>query len=107
MTGGLMTMKFIQSPHEIPLNEDMIPIIAGDQDVKMIRVIADDHTGSCFLQDRGWNSTRIVIVFDQPHPMWGESFVTKHFLFVTPGTMYWGHEGNSIKISTMLETVYD
>ena len=99
-------MEITQNPHEIPLNEDMIPIIAGDRDLKMIRVIADGHLGSCFLQDRGWNSTRIVIVFDQPHPAWGESFVTKHFLFERPGKMYWGHEGNSIKISTILETVY-
>ena len=78
-------MKISQNPHEIPLNEDMIPIITGDQDLKMIRVFADGYPGSCFLQDRGWNSTRIVIVFDQPHPAWGESFVTKHFLFETPG----------------------
>ena len=99
-------MKITQNPHKIPLNEHMIPIIAVDQDLKMIRVIADDHPASCFLQDRGWNSTRIVIVFDQPHPMWGESFVTKHFLFERPGKMYWGHEGNHIKISAILETVH-
>ena len=46
-------MKITQNPHEIPLNEDMIPIITGDQDLKMIRVIADGYLGSCFLQDRG------------------------------------------------------
>jgi len=85
--GGLITMKITQNQHEIPLNEDMIPIIRGDQDLKMIRVIADGYLASYFLQDRGWNSTRIVIVFEQPHPAWGKSFVTKHFLFKTPGKM--------------------
>ena len=70
-----------------------------------IRVIVDGHPGSCFLEDRGWNSTRIVIVFDQPHPMWGESSVTKHFLFEAPGRMYWGMRAIFIKISTILETV--
>jgi hypothetical protein len=100
-----MTMEITRNPLEIPLKEDMIPIIAGDQVLKMIRVIADGNPGSCFLQDRGWNSTRIVIVFDQPHPIWGKSFVTKHFLFERPGRMYWGHDGNHIKISAILETV--
>lgn len=99
-------MEITQNPHEIPLNEDMIPIVAGDDDLKMIRVIADGQSGSCFLQDRGWNSTRIVFVFDHLHPKWGKIFVTKHFQFERPGTMYWGHEGNSIKVSTILETVY-
>ena len=99
-------MKITQNPHEIPLNEDMIPIIAGDQDLKMIKVVADGYSGYCFLQDRGWNSIRIVIEFDQTHPTWGESFVTKHFLFEKPGKMYWGHEGNFIKISAILETVH-
>ena len=99
-------METTQIPHEIPLDEDMIPMIAGDQDLKMIRVIADGHPGACFLQDRGWNSTRIVIVFDQLRPVYGESFVTKHFLFVIPGKMYWGHEGSCMKISTILETVF-
>ncbi len=99
-------MGSTQNPHEIPLNEDMIPIIAGDQDLKMIRVTADGKQGSCFLQDRGWNSTRIVIVFDQLHPRWGESFVTKHFLFESPGKMYWGNGGEHINISAILETVY-
>jgi hypothetical protein len=102
----MMTMKITQNPHEVPLSEDMIPIIAGDHDLKMIRVVADGYPGSCFLQDRGWNSTRIVIVFDRPHPTWGESFVTKHFLFERPGKMYWGHQGDFIRISAFLETVY-
>lgn len=99
-------MEITPKPHEIPLNEDMIPIIRGDQELKMIRVIADGQPGTCFLQDRGWNSTRIVIVFEQSNPTWGESFVTKHFFFERPGKMYWGHEGNFIKISAILETVY-
>ena len=99
-------MKITQHPHAIPLNENMIPIIVGNQDLKMIRVIADGYKGSCYLLDRGWNSTKIVIVFDQPHPVWGESLITKHFLFVKPGKMYWGHEGKSMVISAILETVY-
>ena len=78
-------MEITQNPHKIPLNEDMIPIIAGDQDLKMIRVIADGHLGACFLQDRGWNSTRIVIVFDQPRPAWAGIIRDQALPFRNPG----------------------
>ena len=98
-------MKISQNPYEIPLNEDMIPTTNMEGDLRMIRVKVDGYFGSCFLHDRGWNSTKIVILFDQSHPTWGEAFMTKHFIFERPGRMYWGHEGNYVEIHTFLFTI--
>lgn len=83
------------------ITEQMIPIVSGDEEYKTIRIVVDGNPARCFLQDRGWNSTKIVILFDNNHPLWGDYFTTKYFDFVEPGKMRWGHEGDSIKIIQM------
>lgn len=83
------------------ITEQMIPMASGDEEHKTIRIVVDGNPARCFLQDRGWNSTKIVILFDISHPIWGEYFTTKYFHFVEPGKMRWGSEGDSMKIIQM------
>ncbi len=83
---------------KIGITEEMIPIVVGNEDVEMIRVIVDDHLASCFLHNRGWGSTKVVIMFDEKHPRWDKCFTTKYFLFEHPGKMKWGHDGEYMNI---------
>ena len=85
----------------ILITEEMIPILSGNDNPEMIRIIVDEHPARCFLQDRRWNSTKIVILFDKPHPLWGDYFTTKYFDFIEPGSMRWGHNEEKMKISKM------
>ena len=45
----------------------------------------------------GW-STRLLLVFDPPHPEWGARFQTKHFELEGPGRIGWGHEGAHFQV---------
>ena len=47
----------------------------------------------------------MVILFDKPHPRWGENFTTKYFLFDCPGKMVWGHNGECMDIDAVLMIV--
>ena len=86
---------------KILITEEMIPIVSGNGEPKKIRIVVDEQTARCFLLDRGWNSTKIVILFDKPHPVWNEFFTTKHFDFIEPGKMKWGHDNEIMSISKM------
>jgi len=87
---------------KILITEEMIPIVSGNGEPKTIRIVADGHTARSFLLDRGWNSTKIVILFDKSHPLWGDYFTTKHFYFIEPGSMRWGHNEEMMKISNII-----
>jgi len=87
----------------IGITEKMIPKVVDNEDAEMIRVIIDDHLASCFLHDRGWASTKVVIMFDEEHPRWGKCFATKYFLFERPGKMKWGHDGECMNIEKYVE----
>mgnify|MGYP006145793859 FL=1 len=84
---------------KILITEEMIPIVYDNGEPKTIRIVVDEHPARCFLRDRGWNSTKIVILFDNPHPVWNEFFTTKHFDFIEPGKMHWGYNEEVMKIS--------
>ena len=86
------------SDRRIQITEEMIPIASGNDEPKTIGIIVDKYPARCFLLDRGWNSTKIVILFDESHPMWEKVFTTKYFDFVEPGKMRWGHNGEVMKI---------
>ena len=98
-------MKLAQNQHKIAITEEMIPIAVGDDEVKMVRITVDGRPASCFLSERVWGSTKVVIVFDQEHPRWGEYFTTKYFWFDEPGKMHWGHDGDHMKIEATLLTI--
>ena len=84
---------------KILITEEMIPIVYDNGEPKTIRIVVDEHPARCFLRDRGWNSTKIVILFDNPHPVWNEFFTTKHFDFIETGKMHWGYNEEVMKIS--------
>ena len=87
---------------KILITEEMIPIVSGKDGPKTIKIVVDKHHARCFLQDRGWNSTKIVILFDKPHPVWGDYFTTKYFHFVEPGEMKWGYDNKIMKIESLI-----
>ena len=98
-------MKITQNPHKIAITEEMIPIVVGNDEIRMVKVTVDQYSAGCFLMDRVWYSTKIVIVFDEPHPRWNEYFTTKYFRFDEPGRMLWGHEGECMNMEAILLTV--
>ena len=44
------------------------------------------------------SSEKVVIEFDNDHPRWGYTFLTKYFEFTEPGNMSWGHDGEKMEI---------
>jgi hypothetical protein len=98
-------MKITRNPHKIAITEEMIPIVVGNDEIRMVRVTVDGCSASCFLHDRVWYTTKVVIVFDQEHQRWGDYFTTKYFMFKEPGKMHWGHEGEFMEIEATLMTV--
>ena len=98
-------MKITRNPHKIAITEEMLPVVVGNDDVRMVRVTVDGHQAACFLHDRVWYTTKVVILFDEGHPRWGEYFTTKYFTFKQPGRMHWGHRGESMEIEATLLTV--
>ena len=79
--------------NKIRISEEMVPRVVGDEEVKSIKVKVEGHMASCFLHDRIFNSMKIVLLFDQLHPRWGECFTTKYFQFDHFGNLHWGHNG--------------
>ena len=88
---------------KILITEEMIPIVYDNGEPKTIRIVVDGHTARCFLLDRGWNSTKIVVIFDEPHPVWNEAFTTKYFDFIEPGKMRWGHDKEVMSIGKIVQ----
>ena len=76
----------------------MIPIVVGNDERRAVRVTVDGYPAECFLHDRVFYSTKVVILFDEDHPRWGECFTTKYFMFDEPGKMHWGHQGEHMVI---------
>ena len=90
--------KITQNPKTIAITEEMIPVVVGNDEWGMIRVMVDGNLASCFLHDRVFYTMKVVILFDEPHPRWKECFTTKYFIFKEPGKMYWGHRGEHMYI---------
>ncbi len=97
--------KITRNPKTIAITEEMIPLVVGNDERRMVRVIVDGHPASCFLHVRVWYTTKVVILFDAPHPRWEGCFATKYFLFDRPGKMDWGHNGECMDIDAILMTV--
>jgi len=56
-----------------------------------------DSYSEIFISEN-YGSDKIVILFNELHPHWGEFFTTKYFFFETPREMSWGHNGEVMKI---------
>ena len=62
------------------------------------KVLVDRCKASCEIGFFGTWSERIKITFEDNHPEFGKEFFTKHFSFIKPGVISWGHEGKTIEI---------
>ncbi len=67
------------------------------------RVLIDGKPGLAGIGSQGTYSERILLVFDEPHPEFGEEFMTKNFHFDRrePGLLHWGHEKRTFNIEIM------
>ena len=80
---------------KVPCTEAMIPVVDAGNEPESIQVLVDDRPARCFISNpfvSSWStgSEKIVILFDEKHPRWGDYFVTKYFQFEEPGKMNWG-----------------
>jgi hypothetical protein len=68
-------------------------------------VLVDGQPAKAGVGSFGAYSTRIVLVFDPPHPKWGNEFSTKYFIFndKEPGVVKWGHEGKTFNIEKIVK----
>ncbi|MBT3970848.1 MAG: gamma-glutamylcyclotransferase [Euryarchaeota archaeon] len=68
-------------------------------------VLVDGQPAKAGVGSFGAYSTRIVLVFDPPHPEWGDEFATKYFIFDDKelGVVNWGHDGKSFHIEKIVE----
>ena len=61
-------------------------------------VLVDEIKGVACVGSLGGYSTRINISLEEEHPELGKDFQTKYFMFTEPGSVIWGHNGQSFKI---------
>jgi hypothetical protein len=63
-------------------------------------VLVDGVPGRAGIGALGGWSDCILLVFDPPHPEYGERWGTKHFSFdmTEPGLVHWGHEGATLRV---------
>ena len=80
------------------LSEEMIPIAPMKGGVhETLSVSVDGYDAKIFIAQR-YGSDKIVIMFNELHPIWKEVFTTKYFFFEKPGEMGWGHNKEKMKI---------
>ena len=80
------------------LTEEMLPIARiNGEDFEKMKVLVDGYSAEIFIAER-YGSDKIIILFNEIHPHWGEVFTTKHFIFETSGEMIWG-DGEIMNIS--------
>jgi hypothetical protein len=68
-------------------------------------VLIDGTPAKAGVGSFGAYSTRIVLVFEPPHPEWGREFATKYFAFddKKPGVLNWGTQGKSFLVERIVE----
>ena len=87
----------INDRHGFDENPNLDPPILHD-------VLVDGHPAKAGVGSFGMYSTRILLLFDPPHPEFGDEFGTKYFMFDdnVPGLVNWGHEGKSFRIELIV-----
>ena len=68
-----------------------------------LSVLIDGLNAKCVMGPFGTWSDRIVITFEKDHPEYGKELSTKHFEFLEPGVIGWGHDGKEINIKVLDE----
>ena len=78
--------------------ESDFPIDSGQENFEPLLLTVDGNSAKGLITDSvGW-STRIVLLFDQPHPMFGKEFMTKRFLIEPAGYLVYGHNQKPLRI---------
>ena len=88
---------------KVPCTEEMIPVVNAGNEPEPIQVLVDNRPARCFISNpfvssESTGSEKIVILFDEKHPRWGDYFATKYFQFEESGKMQWGHYGEHMRI---------
>ena len=95
--GGEIDMENIQLR---PVKEEEIPTLTEFEEgheENGIRVIADGREATCFVAAGAWRSQKVVLIYDdEEDPMM--AFATKYYMFIEPGKMSWGHQGEVIEM---------
>lgn len=94
----------------MPITELDLPVITDHTDEERptgAKVLVDGHPAQCFLSSIAWRSVGIIILFDEPHPRFGKEFGTKHYEFLAPGLLGWGHYGESMEVLHVCEQQTD
>jgi hypothetical protein len=93
-----LSVKIMERITQNVLTEQMLPIARmNGEDFEKMKVSVDGYNAEIFISEN-YGSDKIVILFNELHPHWGEVFTTKYFFFETPGKMSWGHNGEVMKI---------
>ena len=68
-----------------------------------LSILVDGEKAKCVMGPFGTWSDRINIVFENEHSEFGKQFSTKHFEFLEPGILGWGHDGKTMAIVVLNE----
>ena len=80
------------------INESDFPIDSGQEQFEPLQLTVDGHPAKGLITDRvGW-STRIVLLFEQPHPKFGNEFMTKKFFIEPAGYLNYGYEQKPLRL---------
>lgn len=73
--------------------------------LQLHKVLIDGKPGLAGIGSLGAYSERILLVFDEPHPEFGEEFMTKYFQIdpQEPGILHWGHDNRTFNIEILDE----
>jgi hypothetical protein len=78
--------------------ESDFPVDSGQKNIEPLQLTVDGHLAKGLITNSvGW-STRIVLLFDQPHPMFGKEFMTKKFLIEPAGYLVYGYNQKPLRI---------
>ena len=80
------------------INESDFPIDSGQEQFEPLQLTVDGHPAKGLITDRvGW-STRIVLLFEQPHQKFGKEFMTKKFFIEPAGYLNYGYEQKPLRL---------
>jgi hypothetical protein len=78
--------------------ESVFPVDSGQKNFEPLQLTVDGHLAKGLITNSvGW-STRIVLLFDQPHPIFGKEFMTKKFLIEPAGYLVYGYNQKPLRI---------
>ena len=84
--------------NEPEIKESDFPIDSGQDQFEPLQLTVDGYPAKGLITDSiGW-STRIVLLFEQPHPKFGKEFMTKKFLIEPAGYLTYGYDQKPLRL---------